>query len=99
MTKSCALLQVEKRWENTGKGSLWTIDHQARAGLVQQIRKTTMVPYSNSSASGAVEDKFALRTTDRKFFNWRDASGRFVPIPPDYGKTIPLVLLFDAPVM
>ena len=37
-----------------GKGSLWTIDHEARAGLVQQLRKTAAYnayPYTKTAYS------------------------------------------------
>lgn len=37
-----------------GKGSLWTIDHEARAGLVQQLRKTaaySAYPYTKTAYS------------------------------------------------
>ncbi|XP_066922494.1 forkhead box protein N2-like [Clytia hemisphaerica] len=58
-----------------GKGSLWTIDHEARAGLVQQLRKTATYhsyPYSR------------LPFTHRYYTKGghvckRDSTGRFLP--------------------
>jgi len=66
--------KVEKK-RCIGKGSLWTIDHEARAGLVQQLRKTTAYnsyPYSKISYA---QNIFSREKNTYK----RDSSGRFLP--------------------
>lgn len=58
-----------------GKGSLWTIDHEARAGLVQQLRKTATYhsyPYS------ILRNPHRYYSKDRHVLK-RDATGRFLP--------------------
>lgn len=68
--------KVEKE-KCIGKGSLWTIDHEARAGLVQQLRKTTTYhsyPYSKSPYHHSCNKYFAKDKATYK----RDFHGRFI---------------------
>ncbi|XP_065655873.1 forkhead box protein N2 [Hydra vulgaris] len=58
-----------------GKGSLWTIDHEARAGLVQQLRKTTYHSYPYARPYPQNYTKYFSK--DRAMCK-RDSAGRFV---------------------